>query len=42
MLTQDVDAPTAEKLFKIMDALEDSDDVQNVFANSDVPDDALV
>jgi YebC/PmpR family DNA-binding regulatory protein len=31
--TQEVDAPTAEKLFKIIEALEDSDDVQNVYAN---------
>ena len=30
--TQEVDAPTAEKLFKIIDALEDSDDVQNVYS----------
>jgi transcriptional/translational regulatory protein YebC/TACO1 len=29
-------------LFKIVDALEDSDDVQNVFTNADVPDEALV
>ncbi|HKH54087.1 MAG TPA: YebC/PmpR family DNA-binding transcriptional regulator [Propionibacteriaceae bacterium] len=40
--TQDVDAATADKLFKIVDALEDSDDVQNVFTNADVPDEALV
>jgi YebC/PmpR family DNA-binding regulatory protein len=39
--TQDVDAPTAEKLFKIIDALEDSDDVQNVYANFDASDDVL-
>jgi YebC/PmpR family DNA-binding regulatory protein len=31
--TQEVDAPTAEKLFKIIEALVDSDDVQNVYAN---------
>jgi len=40
--TQQVDAPTAEKLFKLIEALEDSDDVQNVFSNADVPDEALV
>jgi YebC/PmpR family DNA-binding regulatory protein len=40
--TQPVDAPTAQKLFKIIEALEDSDDVQNVFSNADVPDEALV
>ena len=39
--TQDVDAPTAEKLFKIIDALEDSDDVQNVYANFDASEDVL-
>ncbi len=39
--TQEVDAPTAEKLFKIIDALEDSDDVQNVYANFDAGDDVL-
>jgi YebC/PmpR family DNA-binding regulatory protein len=36
--TQEVDAPTAEKLFKIIEALEDSDDVQNVYANFEAPD----
>jgi YebC/PmpR family DNA-binding regulatory protein len=40
--TQPIDASTAEKLFKIIEALEDSDDVQNVFTNADVPDEALV
>jgi YebC/PmpR family DNA-binding regulatory protein len=35
--TQPVDAPTAEKLFKIIEALEDSDDVQNVYANFEPP-----
>ncbi len=39
--TQDVDGPTAEKLMKIIDALEDSDDVQNVYANFDVSDEVL-
>ena len=39
--TQEVDAPTAEKLMKIIDALEDSDDVQNVYTNVDVPDEVL-
>jgi YebC/PmpR family DNA-binding regulatory protein len=32
-LTIDVDAETARKVFKLIDALEDSDDVQNIFAN---------
>jgi YebC/PmpR family DNA-binding regulatory protein len=39
--TQEVDEPTAEKLFKIIEALEDSDDVQNVYANFEVSDDVL-
>ena len=34
---REVDAPTAEKLMRIIDALEDSDDVQNVYANFDAP-----
>jgi transcriptional/translational regulatory protein YebC/TACO1 len=28
----------AEKLFKLLDAIEDCDDVQNVYSNEDVPD----
>ena len=36
-----VDGETAEALFKLLEALEDSDDVQNVFANFDVPDDVM-
>ncbi|MET7348640.1 YebC/PmpR family DNA-binding transcriptional regulator, partial [Streptomyces mirabilis] len=28
-------------IFKLIDALEDSDDVQNVFANFDVSDDVM-
>ncbi|MFJ6213660.1 YebC/PmpR family DNA-binding transcriptional regulator [Streptomyces sp. NPDC092296] len=36
-----LDADGARKIFKLIDALEDSDDVQNVFANFDVPDDVL-
>jgi YebC/PmpR family DNA-binding regulatory protein len=31
----------ARKIFKLIDALEDSDDVQNVFANFDVADDVM-
>ena len=33
--------PTAEKLFRIIEALEDSDDVQNVYANFDASDEVL-
>ena len=36
-----LDADTARKVFKLIDALEDSDDVQNVYANFDVSDDVL-
>ncbi len=31
-------AEAAEKLFKLLDAIEDLDDVQNVYSNEDVPD----
>ncbi|MEO6942633.1 MAG: YebC/PmpR family DNA-binding transcriptional regulator [Terrimesophilobacter sp.] len=33
----EVDAETARKVFRLIDALEDSDDVQNIFANFAVP-----
>jgi YebC/PmpR family DNA-binding regulatory protein len=36
-----LDADGARKLFKLIDALEDCDDVQNVFANFDVSDSVL-
>ncbi len=36
-----LDADTARKVFKLIDALEDSDDVQNVYANFDVSDEVL-
>ena len=36
-----VDGETAEALFKLLEALEDSDDVQNVFANFEVSDDVM-
>lgn len=34
----EVDAETARKVFRLIDALEDSDDVQNVYSNADVSD----
>ncbi|MFD4834808.1 YebC/PmpR family DNA-binding transcriptional regulator [Streptomyces uncialis] len=37
----ELDEEGARKIFKLIDALEDSDDVQNVFANFDVPDDVM-
>jgi YebC/PmpR family DNA-binding regulatory protein len=36
-----LDADGARKLFKLIDALEDCDDVQNVYSNFDIPDDVL-
>jgi transcriptional/translational regulatory protein YebC/TACO1 len=35
------DAETARKILKIMEALEDNDDVQDVFSNFDISDDML-
>ncbi|RCK71130.1 YebC/PmpR family DNA-binding transcriptional regulator [Desertihabitans brevis] len=39
--TQEMDAEVAEKLGRIVDALEDSDDVQNVYTNADASEDVL-
>ncbi|HZU57569.1 MAG TPA: YebC/PmpR family DNA-binding transcriptional regulator [Actinocrinis sp.] len=36
-----LDEEGARKIFKLIDALEDSDDVQNVYANFDVPDEIM-
>ncbi|CAI9385983.1 YebC/PmpR family DNA-binding transcriptional regulator [Microbacterium sp. T2.11-28] len=36
-LKVEIDADTARKIFRLIDALEDSDDVQNVFSNFDLP-----
>lgn len=36
-LTIDVDLETAKKIFKLIDALEDDDDVQNVYSNFSIP-----
>ena len=35
-LKVEVDADTARKVFRLIDALEDSDDVQNVYRNFDL------
>jgi YebC/PmpR family DNA-binding regulatory protein len=40
-MTVEVDAETAKKVFRLIEALEDSDDVQNVFGNFDVSDEVL-
>ncbi len=37
----ELDETAARKVFKLIDALEDSDDVQNVYANFDVSDDVM-
>ena len=37
----EVDEDGARKIFRLIDALEDSDDVQNVFANFDASDEVL-
>jgi YebC/PmpR family DNA-binding regulatory protein len=38
-LTIEADADTARKVFRLIDALEESDDVQNIFTNIEVPSD---
>ncbi|CAB4344895.1 unannotated protein [freshwater metagenome] len=40
-MTVELDGPTALKVFKLIEALEDSDEVQNVYANFDVSDEVL-
>jgi YebC/PmpR family DNA-binding regulatory protein len=40
-VTVELDEEAAGKVFRLIDALEDCDDVQNVYANYDVPDDVL-
>jgi transcriptional/translational regulatory protein YebC/TACO1 len=37
-MSVEVDLETARKVLKLVDALEDSDDVQDVFTNIDIPD----
>ncbi len=36
-----LDLDGARKMIRVIEALEDSDDVQNVYANGDIPDDVL-
>ena len=40
-MTVELDEDGARKIFKLIDALEDSDDVQNVYANFDVSDEVM-
>jgi transcriptional/translational regulatory protein YebC/TACO1 len=37
----ELDEDGARKVFRLIEALEDSDDVQNVYANFDVSDDVM-
>ncbi len=37
----EVDADGARRVLKVLDALEDCDDVQNVYSNVDIPDAVL-
>ena len=39
--TVSVTAKEAEQVLRLMEALEDNDDVQNVYANFDIPDNIL-
>ena len=39
--TVEIDAEAADKVMRLIEALEDSDDVQNVYANFDAPEEAL-
>ena len=36
-----LDVDSARKFMKLIDAIEDLDDVQNVYTNADIPDDVL-
>jgi transcriptional/translational regulatory protein YebC/TACO1 len=40
-MTVPLDEDGARKIFKLIDALEDSDDVQNVYGNFDVSDEIM-
>jgi len=40
-VTVALDAAGAAKIFRLLEALEDSDDVQNVYANYDVTDEIM-
>ena len=40
MLTP-LDADTAEKLLRLVDVLEELDDVQEVYSNADIPDEVM-
>ena len=37
----ELDSETAEKMLKLLDRLEDLDDVQNVYSNADISDEIM-
>ncbi len=39
--TTELDVTSAEKIMKLVDRLEDLDDVQNVYTNSDIPEEVM-
>lgn len=39
--TSNLEGKEAEQMFKLMDALEDCDDVQKVYTNADIPEDVV-
>ncbi len=41
-MTVPLDAEGARKIMKLVDALEDSDDVQDVYTNADIPPDEIL
>ena len=40
-MTAELDLEGAEKVMRLIDALEDLDDVQNVYSNAEIPDDVM-
>ncbi|HAB91859.1 MAG TPA: YebC/PmpR family DNA-binding transcriptional regulator, partial [Pseudomonas sp.] len=40
-LNVELDLEGAEKVMRLIDALEDLDDVQNVYSNAEIPDDVM-
>ncbi len=40
-MTTELDLDGAEKVMRLIDILEDLDDVQNVYSNAEIPDDVM-
>ncbi|MGB3682857.1 MAG: YebC/PmpR family DNA-binding transcriptional regulator [Rubrobacteraceae bacterium] len=40
--TMDLDAATAKQTLRLIDALEDNDDIQEVYANFDISDEVML